>query len=178
MTKETASVVEYESERDDKGMFQKGQPSPNPAGRPKENGRGRSKPISSIRRNLTKIRKLEDNALEILELSMMSEQQLEEIATLGGVSASTGRPITLQGSITKAQVDSAKFIIKSIESMAKSATADELAELNLRKALEENIVSVIENDEEEDEKPLFSLTLSKDKEQEYYKLIEDYKPDE
>lgn len=149
----------------------------NPAGRPKENGRGRSKPISIIRRNLTKIRRLEDNALEILELSMMSEEQLEEIATLGGVSASTGRPLTLQGGIKKAQVDSAKFIIKSIESMAKSATSDEIAELNLRKALEEDVVSVIEHDKEE-EKPLFSLKLSKEKEDEYYKLIEDYKPDE
>lgn len=149
----------------------------NPAGRPKESGKGRSKPISIIRRNLTKIRRLEDNALEILELSMMSEQQLEEIAKLGGVSSSTGRPITLQGGITKAQVDSAKFVIKSIESMAKSATSDEIAELNLRKALEEDVVAVIEHDKEE-EKPLFSLKLSKEKEEEYYKLIEDYKPDE
>ena len=149
----------------------------NPAGRPKEGGRGRSKPISIIRRNLTKIRRLEDNALEILELSMMSKQQLEEISTLGGVSASTGRPMALQGGITKSQVDSAKFIIKSIESMAKSATSDEIAELNLRKSLEEDVVSVIEHDKDE-EKPLFSLKLSKEKEDEYYKLIEDYKPDE
>lgn len=165
-----ATSVVVETERDKLGRFQT---SGNPNGRPKSGGKG--KPISVIRRSLTKMRRLEDRSLEILELSMLSEQEREEV-TLGlRVSSISGEKF-FTDSIDKAQLDSAKFVVKSLESMTKSATSDEIAEMNLRKLVFED------SDEIEAEVvetlPSFSMTLSPKAEAKYNKLLEEYRPDE
>ena len=160
-------------ERDEKGRIKAGS-SGNYKGRPESGGVG--KPISPLRRNLTKLRKLEDRALEILELSMLSKEELKQIGGGGYKCNATGKDYSIS-SVVKAQVDSAKFVVKSIESLTKAATADEIAEMNLRKMVFGQDEGVIDVTPEEDNTPAFRLTVSDNDLKKYETLMEVHKPE-
>ena len=110
---------------------------------------------------------------------MLTPEEIEQMQTGGYKCNATGKPYSTNKAPTKNQMDSAKFVIKSIESLTKAATSDEIAEMNLRKMVFED--TPIESEvveEEEDVIPAFSLTLSDSDLEKYEGLLKTYKPEE
>lgn len=85
----------------------------NPAGRPK--GSGKKHPRSKMRTQLVKLCGLQDDALEILRISMTGKN-------------SAGEEVTIE----KDKVDMAKFVVKSIESLNNTCLREEMAILGVR----------------------------------------------
>lgn len=86
----------------------------NPAGRPK--GSGKKHPRSKMRTQLVKLCALQDDALEILRISMTGKNSAgEEVKNM-----------------TKEKVDMAKFVVKSIESLNNTCLREEMAILGVR----------------------------------------------
>jgi hypothetical protein len=110
--------------------FQRGV-SGNPAGRPK--GSGGKTPRSKMRTQLMKLCALQDDALEILRISMTGKN-------------SAGDTVTM----TKEKVDMAKFVVKSIESLNNTCLREEMAILGVREKNENNANQLEENQKETD----------------------------
>lgn len=85
----------------------------NPAGRPK--GSGSKHPRSKMRTQLVKLCGLQDDALEILRISMTGKNSSGEAAK-----------------VDKDKVDMAKFVVKSIESLNNTCLREEMAILGVR----------------------------------------------
>lgn len=86
----------------------------NPNGRPK--GTGKKAPKSKMRAQLVKLCALQDDALEILRISMTGKNSAgEEVKNM-----------------TKEKVDMAKFVVKSIESLNNTCLREEMAILGVR----------------------------------------------
>jgi len=85
----------------------------NPAGRPK--GSGKKNPRSKMRTQLVKLCGLQDDALEIIRISMTGKN-------------SSGEKVQ----VTKDKVDMAKFVVKSIESLNNTCLREEMAILGVR----------------------------------------------
>lgn len=91
---------------------QSGNPDGRPAGKP-------SKPISSLRRTLTKLRGMEKRALENIE------------AVVNGK-----KVVTEDGSgedISKLQLETSKWVISQISALSRSATQEEALKLQVRR---------------------------------------------
>lgn len=168
------------------GYFLKGAASPNPNGRPVQGGLGSGKPISGLRRSLTSLRRLEPKALELLEISMMEKEEFEECLKLGIKSEVTKNDFTSTKPPTKNQLDSAKFVIKQIESLTKGSVSDEIAIMNLRKLVndEDDVVvseqqqQYLDTDKEPTKRPMFSLTMSEDQITKYEKVLAEARGDD
>lgn len=86
----------------------------NPAGRPK--GSGKKSPRSKMRTQLVKLCGLQDDALEIIRISMTGKNSAgEEVKDM-----------------TKEKVDMAKFVVKAIESLNNTCLREEMAILGVR----------------------------------------------
>ena len=146
----------------------------NPDGRPSSGGVG--KPISTLRRSLTQMRRLEPKAIELLEASMLDEDEFKECVALGIRSSATKTPFTITKQPNKTQLDSAKFVVKQIEALTKGATQDEISMMNLRKAVfEDGDITTLSDgggsDSYQAPKPMFSLTMSKEQEISYERTL-------
>ena len=87
----------------------------NPAGRPK----GSKRPRSKMRSQLVEMCKLQQDALEIIKISMTGKNNLSEVVK------KEDRP-------TKEQVDMAKFIVNKIESLNNTCLREEMNILGVR----------------------------------------------
>lgn len=99
-------------------MWEKGAASPNPAGRPRKSG----KPVSSLRKTLSKLKALETKSLENIEKSVNGEE------------------------VDKECLASSKWVINSVVSVQKACVAEELAVHGIRS---DNAEEVQEEKEEE-----------------------------
>ena len=99
-------------------MWEKGAPSPNPAGRPRKSG----KPVSSLRKTLSKLKSLETRSLENVEKSVNGEE------------------------VDKECLASSKWVCQQIVSVQKACVAEELAVHGIRS---DNAEEVQEEKEEE-----------------------------
>lgn len=146
----------------------------NPDGRPTSGGLG--KPISPLRRNLTSLRRLEPRALEILEASLLTPEELEKAYEEGTPCAATRTEWSFSKKPTKEQLDSAKFVVRTIESATKGATSDELNLMRLRREVFEDS-DFIDNEpvEEEESKPRFRLNMSEEQVARYEEILETHK---
>ena len=97
-------------DRDEQGLFVAGV-SGNPEGRPPTKN-GRSKPISGLRRTLTKLKKLEGLSLQNIEKSIKGEE------------------------IDKESLATSKWLVNTLGTMHKSAVSEEKDLLNIREFLE------------------------------------------
>lgn len=86
----------------------------NPAGRPK--GSGKKHPRSKMRTQLVKLCGLQDDALEIIRISMTGKNSAGEVVK----------------DMAKEKVDMAKFVVKSIESLNNTCLREEMAILGVR----------------------------------------------
>lgn len=103
----------------------------NPAGRPK--GSGRKAPKSKMRAQLVKLCALQDDALEILRISMTGKNSAgEEVKNM-----------------TKEKVDMAKFVVKSIESLNNTCLREEMAILGVREKGNDEGASQLEANQSE-----------------------------
>lgn len=104
----------------------------NPNGRPK--GTGKKAPKSKMRAQLVKLCTLQDDALEILRISMTGKNSAGEVVT----------------NITKEKVDMAKFVVKSIESLNNTCLREELAILGVRDKGNEEGASQLETNQQDE----------------------------
>lgn len=102
----------------------------NPAGRPK--GSGKKHPRSKMRTQLVKLCGLQDDALEIIRISMTGKN-------------SSGESVKIE----KDKVDMAKFVVKSIESLNNTCLREEMAILGVRDKGNEEGASQLESNQSE-----------------------------
>ena len=122
------------------------------------------------------MRRLEPKAIELLEASMLDEDEFKEWVALGIRSSATKTPFTITKQPNKTQLDSAKFVVKQIEALTKGATQDEISMMNLRKAVfEDGDITTLSDgggsDSYQAPKPMFSLTMSKEQEISYERTL-------
>lgn len=127
------------TESENSGSWKSGQ-SGNPAGRPK--GSKNVKPTSKMRATLNRICALEEDALSIIGESLKKQEQ--------------GKP----AKVNKTQLDTAKFVIKVIESLNNTCLREEMAILGVKaKDLEGG--NVLEENQQDNPKvevlPSFSM---------------------
>ena len=103
---EYEDIGESPIETTNEGVWQAGQ-SANPAGRPK--GSKNSRPRSKMRTTLTKLYTLQADAIEIIKESLKK------------------KPV-----VDKTQLDTAKFVIKAIESLNNTCLREEMAILGVK----------------------------------------------
>lgn len=108
--------------------WKKGDPSPNPKGRPKGTGR----PVSALRSTLNKLKKLEDKSIENISLVINGENKDEN-----------GNPL-----VSKDQVDLSVKIINMIQAFHKGALAEEQSKIETRNQAESE-----EEEDDEEVKP-------------------------
>ena len=110
-------------DRDEQGLFVAGV-SGNPKGRPPTKS-GRSKPISGLRRTLTKLKRLEDKSLENIEKSIKGED------------------------IDRESLATSKWLVNTLGTMHKAAVSEEKDLLSIREFLEEggNLEEEVEPEE-------------------------------
>lgn len=104
----------------------------NPNGRPK--GTGKKAPKSKMRAQLVKLCTLQDDALEILRISMTGKNSSGEVVS----------------NMTKEKVDMAKFVVKSIESLNNTCLREELAILGVRDKGNEEGASQLETNQQDE----------------------------
>lgn len=115
----------------------------NPAGRPKGSGKG--KPRSKMRTQLSKTCELQEDALEIMRITMTGKNSL-------GVEVAAP---------SKDKVDIAKFVLNKIESLNNSCLREEMAIIGVReKGNAEGARQLAENQEEATSTGAFSLEMS------------------
>lgn len=106
-------------------MWEKGAASPNPAGRPRKTG----KPVSSLRKTLSKLKALETKSLENIEKSVNGQE------------------------VDKECLASSKWVINSVVSVQKACVAEELAVHGIRSDNAED------TQEEKEEEPQVRFSL-------------------
>ena len=117
----------------------------NPAGRPKGSGKGR--PRSKMRTQLSKTCELQEDALEIMRITMTGKNS-QGIAV---------------ASPAKEKVDAAKFVLNKIESLNNSCLREEMAILGVRdKGNAEGAKQLEENQQDAASTGVFSLDLESD----------------
>lgn len=117
---------------------------------------------------------------------MMEKEEFEECLKLGIKSEVTKNDFTSSKPPTKNQLDSAKFVIKQIESLTKGSVSDEIAIMNLRKLVndEDDVVvseqqqQYLDADNEPTKRPMFSLTMSEDQITKYEKVLAEARGDD
>ena len=110
--------------------WQKGQSSPNPAGRPRKTG----KPVSKLRSTAAKLRELEPQALENIQKSVEGQQVDKEVLA------------------------SSKWVVTTMVSVMKSALDEELAVQKIRKENQE-LADEVEDEQSEEPQVKFSLNM-------------------
>jgi len=106
-------------------MWEKGAPSPNPNGRPRKSG----KPVSSLRKTLSKLKALETKSLENIEKSVNGQE------------------------VDKECLASSKWVITTAVSVQKACVAEELAVHGIRSDNAEDA------QEEKEEEPVTRFSL-------------------
>lgn len=97
-----------------KTAWKKGQPSPNPAGRPRSRGVG--KPISRLRSTLNKLKEREQLAVQIIDNVLEGHHE----------------------NLSKDQIEMAKWVLARIESYTRSAIHEESFKMDVREKTQED----------------------------------------
>lgn len=114
----------------------------NPNGRPK----GTKRPLSKMRKTLSKLYEIEGDAIELIKISMT-----------GFDSQGNKREVD------KEKVDMAKFVVKSIESLNNTCLREELAIIGIRDKGNDNAAKELEDNQKVEEAVdtgTFSMDLS------------------
>lgn len=128
-----------------KGAWKPGQTG-NPSGRPRTGGRGTGRPISRLRSTLNKLKELEPDAIEVIGKSLNPDVDED------------GRDIP----VPKDKLDTAKWIVSSLNTLTRGAIAEESYRLDVRDRKESEESDRATGTEGKAKKPRLSLRIVED----------------